>query len=92
MTGQTGRRPRGCREMPAGLALTPPPLPRPAPWHLVADARLVEDVRGVISDVPQLAPEPADDGGHGPHFGVAFHVPDPLEQVLVGQHSSGVRR
>ena len=67
-------------------------LRRLALGHPVADARLGEDVGGVVRVVAQLAAEAAYDGAHGPHVAVAFRPPDPLQQMLVGHHAPGVRR
>ena len=61
--------------------------------HLVADAKLGEDVGRVVSIVAQLAADGADGGADGPHVAVALRAPDPVStgprRCAAGQSGPG---
>ena len=60
--------------------------------HAVADTRLSEYVCGAARIVSQFAQELLHDCAHPPGIAGSPPAPDPLQQSVVGQHSTGVGR
>ena len=65
------------------------PAPAQAPRHAVAYPRLNEDVGGIFRVVAQLASEPPHHIADHSAFAGPFRSPDPLQQLVVGQHPPG---
>ena len=60
--------------------------PAIGPLHPVADPWLGEDVPGVLAVLAQLAPQPHQVGADHPGRSGVGLAPNPLQQVLMGQH------
>ena len=58
--------------------------------HAVAHPRLGKYVGGVVGVVAQLATEPLHHFANQPGFAGPFRTPDPMQQLVVGQHPPGV--
>ena len=76
----------------ASLAETVLLLLRSPHRHPVADAGLGKYVGGVVGVVAQLAAEPLHHFADQPGFAGPLRPPDPLQQLVVGQHPPGVDR
>ena len=61
-------------------------------FHAVADARLGEDVFGFVGIVAEFLAQSFDDGADQTRVARVALVPDPLQQLVVGHHPTGIGR